>query len=178
MSRRGSWHDIEEYTDPSTGVTYKTKGYRKKERFGGSRKKREMSRIKAKGMGGDEMFDYKEVGTYRASDSKRDRLKKIRQKTGGDDEWGVSDFTKHIERTSKKRWMPGKTFDISDPESVKDWIRGLGAGAGTKEGGIEEGWFRQKARGLKEGMKGIDLEDLIEESGDVVGIAGKKTGED
>ena len=39
--QKSSWKDIEEpYTDKSTGVTYKTRGYSKKKRFGGRRKKR------------------------------------------------------------------------------------------------------------------------------------------
>ena len=190
--QKSSWHDIEEYTDKSTGITYKTRGYKKKKRFGGSRKKRTRSEIAAKGLGSQDYKVFKSsgggkdgairVGTYGnklpkgpgsaggadMSTSAAQYQTKIRQKTGGSDVWAVKDFIKDIKSKERSRWNPGKGFDIDDQESVRNWIEGLGAGA-TSEGKLQKDWFTNKAEKFRQG---------IDESGDVVKVAGKKSGED
>ena len=181
---RGSWHDIERYTDPSTGITYETSGYRRKKRFGGSRKKRQRSAIAAKGPGGSgwNLFaggaGKKKVGGYKEGAAPEQTYREIRNVAGGKDKWAVTDWLKKVKSSQSERWKPGKTFDLDDKASLENWIENLGGGAMSPEGKLDEGWFTSKASALRQGAKGVDINKLIRKKGDIVGYAGEKTGQD
>lgn len=86
-----------------------------------------------------------------------------------DFEWAPDKWLKGLEKTKEDRWKPvapRMKFDMSDPESIKRWIRNISPG-GREAGGDVEGWFSEQAKGLKSSMANVDLQRLVTEKGDI-----------
>lgn len=110
------WAGGEEWEDPSTGVTYKVEG-RKKKDWKGKYKKRNLSRIKGSwGVEHPDMFGWKELGS---------------KSQGGD--WQAHDLLDKIKAEAVGRHgramnvgdNPEYKFDVRDPSSVARFIKNL-----------------------------------------------------
>ena len=165
----------EEWTDPTTNVRYSGRKLRKRGGMWGHGRyyDKGQSKLTAKGLQGSKLFGgEKDVGLDWGAGQR------MRSLTGHTGKSPLEPWLKRIKGKAATREAPTaegiQKFDLNDPESVKRWIRDVSGMGGEEEG---KGWFTTQAQKLKQGMGDMNLEELVEAEGDVLGVAKRKQGE-